>query len=57
MAYIANTADDVREMLAKIGLDSLDQLFDMIPAEFRLPQSQLIGRGKRGERATRGRAM
>ena len=31
MAYIANTPDDVRVMLGAIGLDSLDQLFDMIP--------------------------
>ena len=36
MAYIANTPDDVRVMLRAIGLDSLDQLFDMIPPEFRL---------------------
>ena len=36
MAYIANTPDDVRVMLGAIGLDSLDQLFDMIPAEYRL---------------------
>ena len=36
MAYIANTPDDVRAMLGAIGLDSLDQLFDMIPAEYRL---------------------
>ena len=36
MAYIANTPDDVRVMLGTIGLDSLDQLFDMVPAEFRL---------------------
>ena len=36
MAYIANTDDDVRTMLATIGLDSLDDLFDMVPAEFRL---------------------
>ncbi|MDX2035421.1 MAG: aminomethyl-transferring glycine dehydrogenase subunit GcvPA [Isosphaeraceae bacterium] len=35
MAYIANTSEDVREMLAKIGLQSLEQLFDSIPAEFR----------------------
>jgi glycine dehydrogenase subunit 1 len=35
MAYILNTPDDVRAMLATIGLDSLDQLFDMVPAEFR----------------------
>src|SRR4051812_45933935 len=36
MAYIANTPEDVRVMLGTIGLDSLDQLFDMIPAEYRL---------------------
>src|SRR4051812_8795604 len=36
MAYIANTEDDVKVMLASIGLESLDQLFDMIPAEYRL---------------------
>jgi glycine dehydrogenase subunit 1 len=36
MAYIANTPDDVRVMLGTIGLDSLDQLFDMVPQEFRL---------------------
>jgi glycine dehydrogenase subunit 1 len=36
MAYIANTPDDVRVMLGAIGLDSLDQLFDMIPEDYRL---------------------
>ena len=36
MAYIANTADDVQVMLGAVGLDSLDQLFDMIPPEYRL---------------------
>jgi len=36
MAYIANTPEDVRVMLGAIGLDSLDQLFDVIPAEYRL---------------------
>jgi glycine dehydrogenase subunit 1 len=36
MAYILNTPDDVRAMLAAIGLDSLDALFDHIPPEFRL---------------------
>ena len=37
MAYISNTPDDVRTMLDAIGLDSIDQLFDMIPPEYRLP--------------------
>jgi glycine dehydrogenase subunit 1 len=36
MAYIANTPEDVRVMLGAIGLDSLDQLFDVIPDEYRL---------------------
>ena len=36
MAYIANTPDDIRVMLETIGIDSLEQLFDMVPAELRL---------------------
>ena len=36
MAYILNTPDDVRAMLGAIGLDSLDDLFATIPAEYRL---------------------
>jgi glycine dehydrogenase subunit 1 len=36
MAYILNTPDDVRGMLSAIGLDSLDDLFDMVPPEHRL---------------------
>ncbi|MFO0957917.1 MAG: aminomethyl-transferring glycine dehydrogenase subunit GcvPA [Isosphaeraceae bacterium] len=36
MAYILNTEDDTRAMLDAIGLDSLGQLFDSIPAEVRL---------------------
>ncbi|OJW22577.1 MAG: glycine dehydrogenase (aminomethyl-transferring) [Planctomycetales bacterium 71-10] len=36
MAYIANTPEDVRAMLDAVGLDSLDQLFDMVPPEYRL---------------------
>jgi glycine dehydrogenase subunit 1 len=42
MAYIANTTDDVRVMLGAIGLDSLDQLFDMIPPEYRLDRPLAI---------------
>ena len=42
MAYIANTPDDVRVMLGAIGLDSLDQLFDMIPPEYRLDRPLAI---------------
>jgi glycine dehydrogenase subunit 1 len=36
MAYISNTPDDTRLMLDAIGLDSLDQLFESIPADLRL---------------------
>ena len=35
MAYIANTDQDIETMLDKIGLDSVDQLFDVIPEEYR----------------------
>ena len=36
MAYIANTPDDVHVMLKAIGLSSLDDLFAMIPPQYRL---------------------
>jgi len=36
MAYIANTPDDLRVMLSAIGIDTLDQLFEMIPEPLRL---------------------
>ncbi len=42
MAYILNTPDDVRTMLAALGLESLDGLFDAIPAEFRLQRPLAI---------------
>ncbi|MDG3003026.1 aminomethyl-transferring glycine dehydrogenase subunit GcvPA [Paludisphaera mucosa] len=42
MAYIANTPEDVRVMLDAIGLDSLDELFDMVPAEYRLKRPLCI---------------
>ncbi len=42
MAYILNTADDVRAMLSAIGLDSIDRLFDAIPAEYRLDRPLAI---------------
>jgi glycine dehydrogenase subunit 1 len=35
MTYIANTADDTREMLAAIGVESIDDLFADIPADAR----------------------
>ncbi|HKB81203.1 MAG TPA: aminomethyl-transferring glycine dehydrogenase subunit GcvPA [Thermoanaerobaculia bacterium] len=34
--YIPNAGDDIREMLATIGIDSLDRLFDSIPDEVKL---------------------
>ncbi|MCA9128301.1 MAG: aminomethyl-transferring glycine dehydrogenase subunit GcvPA [Planctomycetales bacterium] len=35
MAYLFNTVEDVREMLAAIGAASVDSLFDCIPREYR----------------------
>ena len=43
MAYLLNTPDDVRAMLAAVGLDALDQLFDMIPPEYRRREPLAIG--------------
>src|SRR5208283_5990813 len=43
MAYLANTPDDIHVMLRTIGLDSLDQLFDMVPPEFRLKRALDVG--------------
>jgi glycine dehydrogenase subunit 1 len=42
MAYILNTPDDVRAMLGAVGLDSLDQLFDVVPEQFRLSRPLAI---------------
>jgi glycine dehydrogenase subunit 1 len=36
MAFIPHTRDDVSEMLRVIGVDSIDQLFDEIPAALRV---------------------
>jgi glycine dehydrogenase subunit 1 len=36
MPYLPNTAEDRQAMLSAIGLDSLDELFAMVPAELRL---------------------
>ncbi len=43
MAYIANTPEDIAVMLGTIGIQSLDQLFDMVPPEFRLKRALEIG--------------
>ncbi len=36
MPYLLNTPDNQREMLEAIGVSSLDELFEMIPADLRL---------------------
>ncbi|OYV83031.1 MAG: glycine dehydrogenase (aminomethyl-transferring) [Planctomycetia bacterium 21-64-5] len=36
MPYLPNTADDQRLMLEAIGLKTIDELFEMVPAELRL---------------------
>ncbi|MFO0953164.1 MAG: aminomethyl-transferring glycine dehydrogenase subunit GcvPA [Isosphaeraceae bacterium] len=36
MAYVANTPEDVKVMLQAIGIGSIDELFDVIPADYRL---------------------
>src|SRR6266700_2794996 len=36
--YIPNAEADVKEMLATIGVDSIDRLFDSIPSEVKLQQ-------------------
>ena len=42
MAYILNTPSDVRAMLDAVGIDSLDDLFAMVPAEYRLDRPLAI---------------
>ena len=41
MAYISNTADDVRVMLDALGLTSCDQLFADVPEKRRFPKIEL----------------
>jgi glycine dehydrogenase subunit 1 len=35
MPFIPHTDDEIRQMLATIGVDSIERLFDEIPAELR----------------------
>ena len=35
MPFVPHTEEDVRDMLSAIGVDSIDALFDEIPAELR----------------------
>jgi glycine dehydrogenase subunit 1 len=39
MPYIANTPEDQEAMLAAIGVPSIDELFEMVPADLRLDRS------------------
>ena len=39
--YIPNTTDEQAEMLAALGIDSIDHLFDDIPDQFRNPALDL----------------
>ena len=41
MRYIPHTEKDIRQMLAKIGVKNIEQLFDSIPQELRLGERQL----------------
>src|SRR5690606_28229596 len=36
MSFIPHTEHEIREMLAAIGVDSIEKLFDEIPAELRV---------------------
>ena len=40
MPFIPHTEDDVAAMLAAIGVDDIEQLFDEIPPELRLHELQ-----------------
>ena len=41
MPFIANTEEQRQEMLATIGLSSVDELFQAIPRELRCQEPQL----------------
>ncbi len=45
MPFIPHTEDEVQEMLAAIGVDSIDDLFDEIPAELRASGLGLVPPG------------
>jgi len=45
MPFIPHTEDDVRRMLAVIGAESIDDLFDEIPAELRAGELQHVPEG------------
>ncbi len=41
MRYIPHTEKDIRQILAKIGVKNIEELFDSIPQELRLGEKQL----------------
>jgi len=45
MPFIPHTEDDIQEMLAAIGVDTIDALFDEIPAELRCGELERIPPG------------
>ncbi|MCG8066891.1 MAG: aminomethyl-transferring glycine dehydrogenase subunit GcvPA [Candidatus Thiodiazotropha taylori] len=45
MPFIPHTEDDIQEMLATIGVESIDELFDEIPTELRCGELQEIPPG------------
>jgi glycine dehydrogenase subunit 1 len=45
MPFIPHTEDDIRDMLGAIGADSIDALFDEIPAELRCGELEAIPPG------------
>lgn len=53
MPYIPHTEDDVRSMLKTIGVESIDALFDEIPAEIRAKALQEVPPGLSEMDATR----
>ncbi len=46
MPFIPHTEDEIREMLGAIGVDSIDALFDEIPAELRCGELDAIPPGE-----------
>ncbi len=41
MSYIPHTAAETRQMLAEIGVGSIEELFDAVPAAYRFPRLEL----------------
>ena len=43
MPFIPHTDDEIREMLATIGANSIEDLFDEIPANLKISEKELAG--------------